>query len=94
MRWLITQRIQRIGIWLLLSEDSQDWSLGSEDPAALFYMEPGGVVKFTLHVVQLMSYSRRSDGSTLKGTRKGIIPFSNLSRRYRINLDIILCSNQ
>ena len=81
MRWLVTKRTQPIGHWLLLSEDSQDWSLRSEDPAALFYMEPGGVVKCTLHVVQLMSYSRRSDGSILKGIRKGITPFFTLSKR-------------
>ena len=41
VRLLVTRRIQRIGNWLLLSEDSQDWSLGSEDPAAQFYVEPG-----------------------------------------------------
>ena len=75
MRWLITQLIQKIGNWLLLSEDSQQSNLGSEDPAAQFYVESGGVVKCTPHVMQIMSYSRKSDGSTLKGTRKGITFF-------------------
>ena len=46
MRWLVTQHIQWIENWLLLSQDSQVWSWGSDDPAAQFNVEVGGAVKY------------------------------------------------